>query len=167
MSKNKYMKYPNLVSLVYWHSYGTPTFADHAGVTRELFQAVLEGDEELTDGELLGISRLVHIPLGLLKCPKMQYLYVERFQHSRKIIDLAERYNRIRKLRCKIGKGNCTDLKLAYQAVSDIVKDFDKNGKVSYCRYRAALERVTWNEWLYRNSDKKKVRGLQKQTKAF
>lgn len=93
------MKYPNLNSIVRWHSYGIPAFADHAGVTRELFEEVLKGEEELTDMELMGIVRLVHVPFGVLKQPKLIYMDNKKFQHRKKVEDLQKGYEYIKFLR--------------------------------------------------------------------
>jgi len=158
------MKYPNLTSIVHWHSYHWTTFADHAEVTRELFEAVLEGNEELTDDEFRRISRLVNIPVGLLKQPEMKYLYRRRFQHHQKIVALVERFNIILELRNEIGKGDDIDLKYTYRQVESLINHFEEFKSVSYCRYLAVLASIEWNEWLYWNIDRKKVRGLKKST---
>ena len=94
------MKYPNLNSIVKWHSYHSSTFADHAGVTRELFDAVLEGKEDLTDEEFGRISGLVNIPVGLLIQPHIVRLNNKKFQHRKKVDDLAYRYETIKCLSC-------------------------------------------------------------------
>ena len=156
------MFYPNLESLVQWHSYSSVTFADHAGVTMELFDAVLAGNEELTDEEFYRISRLVNIPVGLLKHPELQILKRRKCQHHQKIIALADRFNFIQELRSEIGKGDDIDLKDAFRHGHALIKDFERSGEVSYCRYLAVLHRIKWNEWLYFHIDRKKVRGLNK-----
>ena len=153
------MKYPNLNSIVKWHSYHSSTFADHSGVTRELFDAVLEGKEDLTDEEFGRISRLVNIPVGLLIQPHIVRLNNKKYQHRKKISDLVERYEHIKLLRTNEGFGNCSDLRIAGEALEDFVKAFEKVGS-NYCRYKAVLYRIEWNERLYWHSDRKKVRGL-------
>ena len=160
------MKYPNLNSIVRWHSYGTQTFADHAGVARELFDAVLEGEEELTDRELMGIVRLVHIPFGVLKQPEAIFMNNKKFQHCQKVKDLQERYELIKLLRTRAGFERNTDLVVAGQALEDFVRAFEQ-GKGSYCRYKAIIARIEWNEWLYRHRDiAEKPRGLNKKAPA-
>lgn len=153
------MRYPNLNSIVRWHSFGIPTFADHAGVTIELFEEVLKGGEELSDMELFGIVRLVGIPFGVLKQPKVIFMNNKKFQHCQKVEDLQERYQLIKSLRTREGYERNTDLVVAGQALEDFVRAFEQ-GNGTYCRYKTVLDKIKWNEWLYLNNDVRKPRGL-------
>lgn len=152
-------KYPNLNSIVLWHPYHSSTFASHAEVTPELFEAVLKGDEGLTDDEFRRISRLVNIPVGLLKQPYIARLNNKKFQHRKKVDDLAYRYETIKCLRTKKGYGNCSDLRITGEALEDFIKAFEDHGS-TFCRYRAVLYRIEWQEWLYIHRDGRKPRGL-------
>lgn len=154
--------YPNLVSLVAYHSYGLPTFADHANITSDLLEAALFYGEPLSIGELNGIARLTNTPLGMLMQPDMKYLYRRKFQHWQKVQDLIESFNRISELRNRAGNGRDSNLVDAYKALQSLIDAFN-DGKCQYCMYRAVLDRVDWNWWLYYHSDKaRKPRELKK-----
>lgn len=147
------MKYPNLNSLIKWHSYSLPTFADHANVTTDLLEAVLKGKEELTFSELWGIARLVGIDVGVLIQPKMAHMRKHKYQHQVKISDAVYRYNTIKNFR--LDKRNGADdaaLYSAHVAVGKMIEYFNED-VLSYCHYFAVIKKIEWNEWLYANSD--------------
>lgn len=155
------MRYPNLLEVVNWHICGKPAIADHAGVTRELLEAVLCENEELTHDEMIGISRLVEIPVNVLELPELVLMNCNKFQHKAKIMDLYEDFAHIKTLRTAIGKGNDTAIKVAETKLDTYTKYFKRNSG-SYVGYRAVLQAIEWNFWLYHNIDQKKPRGLRK-----
>lgn len=146
------MKYPNLNSLIKWHSYGLPAFAEHANVTTDLLEAVLRGEEELTASELWGIARFVGIDVGVLTQPELILMNIGKYQHWVKINDVLHRFYAIRDLRIKkCGKAD-TDLESVAYAVGCLVKNAEK-GTASYCQYFAVIEELERNEWLYTHKD--------------
>ena len=146
------MKYPNLNSLIKWHSYGLPTFADHANVTTDLLEAVLKGKEELTFSELWGIARLVGIGVGVLIQPKMACMRKHKYQHRAKVCDVIRRYNTIKNFRLDKRNGVADrDLYDAHVAVGKMIEYFNED-ILSYCHYFAVVKKIEWNVWLYANS---------------
>lgn len=155
------MRYPNLLEVVNWNIYGKPAIADHAGITGELLKAVLSENEELTHDEMMGISRLVKIPVSVLELPELVLMNCNKFQHKMKVLDLREDFARIKALRMTVGKNNDIDIKIAEKKL-DTYSEYFKSGNGSYVGYKAVEQAIYWNFWLYRNIDQKKPRGLRK-----
>lgn len=154
------MKYPNINELVHWNYYGIPAMADHAGVTTELFEAVLKGQEELTDEELTGLSRLVNIPVGVLKQPQMAKMDCNKFQHCVKVLVLEEYFDFVKEKRTEQGQVDSLEIKSARKWL-DLYIQYFQDGKGSYCGFRAVLHRIQQNMQLYQ-MDLKQPRGLKK-----
>ena len=98
MREGENMRYPNLLEVVNWNICGKPAIADHAGITGELLEAVLSENEELTHDEMMGISRLVKIPVSVLELPELVLMNGNKFQHKMKVLDLREDFARIKAL---------------------------------------------------------------------
>ena len=154
------MNYPNIRELVRWNFYGIPAMADHAGVTTDLFYAVLKGQEELTEEELKGLARLVDVPVGVLKLPYTVKLDSNKFQHIMKVLFLEEYYEFVKELRISQGQGNHPVLRNADIHLYMYLQHF-KDGNGSYCGYKAVLHKIRWNMQLY-HMDLKQPRGLKK-----
>lgn len=74
--------YPNLVELHRFHPYSDCTMAEHAGVTEDLFLAVLRGEDDLTYSEFYRLSQLVNIPVSILCSPSVTMLDPGEPDHS-------------------------------------------------------------------------------------
>lgn len=154
-------RYPNLVEVIDWHICGKPAIADHAGITGELLDAVLNGKEELTHDEMRGISCLTDIPVGVLERPELVLMDSNKFQHVMKVMDLVDSLDYIKRLRTVKGRGEDIELKVAERKLNTYLRYF-KLGDGSYVGYKAVKKAVDWNFWLFQNMDTKKPRGLKK-----
>ncbi len=155
------MRYPNLFEVVNWKICGKPAIADHAGITVELLEAALSGDEELTPDEMIVISRLVKIPVNVLELPELVLMSCNKFQHIMKVMDLRDDFDYIKEQRAAVGKGEDVCVKSAERKLDSYTKYF-KRGNGSYVGYMAVRQEIDWNFWLYRNIDQKKPRGLKR-----
>lgn len=155
------MRYPNLVAAVNWNICGKPAIACHAGITRELFDAALSGDEKLTHDEMVGISRLTKIPVSVLELPKLALMSCNKFQHIMKVMDLRDDFNYIKEKRTEAGKGEDIDIKSSERELDTYARYF-KKGNGTYVGYMAVRQKIDWNFWLYLNIDQKKPRGLKR-----
>lgn len=135
-------KYPNLTELVKWHPYHISTFADHAGVTGRLFDEVINGDEELNFSEIVGIRRLVNIPIDVLICPKLIFMDKDNFKHKTMINKIKITLNSINEYYLKgddWAKFHIEERRYI-EMYKNLVDDFLHN-KATYCRYLGIKKR--------------------------
>lgn len=125
----------NLKELVKYHPYHISTFADFANVTVELFEAALNGEEELTTTELRQIARYTGIPFSVLTCPKLITLTRDRRRHWMMMKELQTKLYAIWEYQKQGSKE--ADFYMKYLRVKYVNMDLDFRNRrtVSYCRY--------------------------------
>ena len=136
MREGENMRYPNLLEVVNWNICGKPAIADHAGITGELLEAVLSENEELTHDEMMGISRLVKIPVSVLELPELVLMNCNKFQHKMKVLDLREDFARIKALRMTVGKNNDS---VGYTGKSGMGQHYQLGIGLPWCRCNPVL----------------------------
>ncbi len=124
--------YPNLAEFIQYHPYSIGTFADHANVTLEVFEGILNSREELAVDEALNLAHFCEIPFGVLTSHELSMITVEDKDSQQMIKDLSVRADR------------CASAP-AIDAVKKLREDFD-HGLASYCQLRATASRVEFAE---------------------
>lgn len=83
---------PNIAAEAFFHNGGHPdTYASWSNITPELFQAYLDGQESITEKEMLGIynllNSLTHVKTSreYLLSDKLAYYDMSRLKHRRKV----------------------------------------------------------------------------------
>ena len=87
MKRDSKNPYPNLRELIKYHPYHVGTFANFANVELDLLEAALIGEEELTAGELMGISCYGRVPLGVLASPSLVMLDPLSLKHKKMVAE--------------------------------------------------------------------------------
>lgn len=118
-------KYPNLVELAEYHPYPVWTCANHAGVTVEIYEQVLNDGEELTADEAINLAELYEIPVDTLFSSELVMLDPE----EKDIVESLTDYASI----CRSPSVRA--------ALDALAADFSK-GHASYCQFVAARHRV-------------------------
>lgn len=153
--------YPNLLEIIKYHPYHIGTFAGFAEVTTELLQAAIQGEEELTTGELVKMARYSEIPVGVLMCPKTIMLDKHSLKHQKMVADLLGQLSVISEkeregspaatIFMRYHKADLGNLELAFH-----------DGLATYGQYLGAKERVDQTFSFIRNEEKK-PRGRKKE----
>lgn len=135
------MKYPNLIEMVKYHPYHISTFADHAGVTTELMEEAVKGNEDLLLAEKQGIARLLGVPISLLFLPKPILMDRKNRKHQKMVEDLMAQLTIINEYHLhgshaadmfmKYGRGYLVNLELMFL-----------DDRATYCQYLGQKERV-------------------------
>ncbi len=159
--KVKKSLYPNLVELYKYHPYHYSTFADHAGVTPELYLEALKGNEELTFKELSGVARLTNIPIGVITCPKLIMMNKINRKHQGMIKQQSEALHKIQYYQ---ERGNSDAVRfMKYCGRENLVRlgqAFERDC-ASYCWYLGVQEEIDQVFLSVQAKEKKvKARGL-------
>lgn len=127
-------RYPNLLELRKYHSYGEPVMCDHAQFEPELLRAVLEEGEPLLPAEIRKLAQLYECPVGVLDCTKVIMLDMGRWRHRKTVAEVDNLYIR---LKCMAREGDQKAekyLEWADQEQQRFMKAAYSN-KLSYCHY--------------------------------
>lgn len=122
-------KYPNLAELIKYHPYPYTTFAQHANVTAEIFQAVLNGEDDLSPEEALNMCTLDGLSFELIFSDELCMLTQEDAEW---VEDLSRRANKYHSPSMQ-------------KAVDKLVHDYIA-GHASYCQLLGASARVRTKE---------------------
>lgn len=130
----------NLREFIKYHLYHICTFAYLAGVTQDLLEAALRGEENLTPGELRKITKYTGIPYSLMSCPRLIMMSHDRYRHRRMMAALCDKMIAV----MEAAKGEATAGYITYKRdkMLNLVSDFQNIGEVSYCRYLGIKEEV-------------------------
>lgn len=161
--------YPNL--FIYYSNVGTneSSFAAHAGVTTELFMAVLKEREELSFREFCGIRGLTGIPVKILMLPQIIRMERDHYKHRKMIDDLYSFKDEIIE-GAKAGESWCKRFAENNNIGSDMSdlerlrSDFYAGSHVSYTRYLAVKHEVD-NCVYFCRAEQEKPRGLPEEKK--
>jgi hypothetical protein len=88
----KKCQYPNLAAEIHSHHYHYDSFARHGNITSELLNAFLQGDEEITLSEALGMAKLtnslqsVTLHMEYLLSQKLGFYDMTKEKHRRKVL---------------------------------------------------------------------------------
>lgn len=152
-------KYPNLLELIRYYPCGTPAVCDHAGIEPELLGAVLDGAEELTPVEIMGLSRLYGCPAGVLYHPGVIMLDMGRMKHHRMVKDVVSIHGQLldmaaegnRKAAQYINSNEWRYLEFTFSLLGN---------KLSYCHYLGVKKTfLNFVQWL---APAPKGRGLER-----
>lgn len=135
-------KYPNLAELTKYHPYPVWTCADHAGVTVEVYEQVLNNGEELTADEAINLAGLYEVPAEMLFSSELIMLDPEEKDLVKYLIDSASAYR-------------SPSLRTALDALAS---DFSK-GRATYSQFVAARYRVRFVE---NQNAVRRMRGMKK-----
>ena len=134
------VKMVNLLELIKYHPYHESTFARYANVTLELLSAAIRGDEELEPYEIFRMASYSNVPMGVISLPRMIWLDRNSYRHRAMVSRLAEKLDAIRVAAMEGNEDSCYFIQQGGLKQGDeLVSDFQKDGKVSYCRYLGTL----------------------------
>lgn len=153
--------YPNLSEIIKYHPYHISTFAGFAEVTTELFEATLEGEEELTDDEMRKIARYAGIPVSVLRCPQKIMLDKHNLKHQKMIADLLNQLPEIAEKEKSGGKAAADFMRYNREGLVNLELTFLDN-RASYGQYLGVKERVDQTISFIRNEERK-PRGREKE----
>lgn len=146
--------YPNLSEIIKYHPYHISTFAGFAEITTELLQAALEGEEELTTGELVKMARYSEIPVGVLMCPKTIMLDKHSLKHQKMVADLLDQLPAIAEK--EQGGSPAATIFMRYHRASLVNLELAfLEGRATYGQYLGAKERVDQTISFIRNEERK------------
>lgn len=154
--------YPNLSEIIKYHPYHISTFAGFAEVTTELFEATLEGEEELMDDEMRKIARYAGIPVSVLRCPQKIMLDKHNLKHQKMIADLLNQLPEIAEKEKRGSKTAADFMRYNREGLVNLELAFLDN-RASYGQYLGAKERVDQTTSFIRNEERK-PRGREKET---
>ena len=166
MKRDSKNPYPNLKELIKYHPYHISTFANFANVELDLLEAALIGEEELTPGELMGISCYGRIPLGVLVSPSLIMLDPSRPKHKKMVAEAGRALGIIMDA-AEAGSPAAADFMYTYPSlycneVSSLCEEFSLGRPVTYCRYmgvRARIEQCLGSIAIERMERRKRGRG--------
>ena len=122
------------------------TFANFANVELDLLEAALIGKEELTAGELRGISCYGRVLFGVLASPSLIMLDPLSLKHKRMVAEAGRALGTIMDA-AEAGSPAAADFMYTYpslylNAVSSLCEDFSLGRPVTYCRYLGVRARI-------------------------
>lgn len=153
--------YPNLSEIIKYHPYHISTFAGFAEVTTELFEATLEGEEELTDDEMRKIARYAGIPVSVLRCPQKIMLDKHNLKHQKMIADLLDQLPEIAEKEKCGSKAAADFMRYNREGLVNLELAFLDN-RASYGQYLGVKERVDQTTSFIRNEERN-PRGREKE----
>ena len=139
------MQYPNLVALTRYHSYHPDTFARFAGVTPELFTAILNGKEEMQRYEAVKIARYSNLRglyPAILLLPFLVMMEPTRPKHRRMMEQLSLEYERIRQQADLYSKTDHARYMEYDERKMKILQANFEAGKASYMEYLGMVEEI-------------------------
>lgn len=158
-------KYPNLGEVVKYHPYHICTFANHADVTMDLFQAALDGQEELHSDEIRKISKLIKTPVSVLSSPNRIMLDKNRFKHKQMISQLMSKRVYIREC-FQSGSLEAETFMRRYWSQLDLFCVMFTHNQASYGRFIGIKERINQCLSSIKVEQDMNKRGLQSSEKA-
>lgn len=135
------MIYPNLIEMVKYHPYHISTLADHAGVTTELMEEVVRGNEELSLEEALGIARLYNVQLEVLFLSKLIRMDKENKEHQRMVKELIDWLPVIHEYQLKGSQEAETFMRHGRIYLVNL-ELFFRDDRATYCQYLGVKQRV-------------------------
>lgn len=154
------MIYPNLNEMVKYHPYHISTLADHAGVTTELMEEVVRGNEELSLEEALGIARLYNVKLEILFLPKLIRMDKQNRKHQRMVSELMSFLPVIHKYQMEGSQE--AEIFMRYGRIDLVnLELYFLDNRATYCQYLGVKERVE-QALLFIRNEQRKPRGLER-----
>ena len=131
------MQYPNLTDVILHHPYSMCTFAGFANVTEELLEAVVYGDERLTDGEIWKLCYYAGFNNQFIKSPRLSMLDNTRRRHRKWVEEL---------------EGQLETVKVAYEKGSEGAARFLRYYRDDFF-HRFSINAATYGHYLGARED--------------
>lgn len=150
--------FPNLAEIIPY--FPTSYFAD---VTDELLEAVLKGDEELTEVEMMRIAHYNNLPLSFLTCQKLIVLSRANWKHREMIGALQRRLTEMQELKDAGSKYAAAYMDGKYSGMwklMRLVDDFEAGRIVTYGKYLGVKHVLEDNILFAQGEFRPKPRGL-------